>query len=111
MSEPKANIGNLEGEVPLYDGRIHPIRGRRYRVRLTVTPETTGTPVDLVAFTFAANRKGETAIQAGYSNLKRLANDGMDALGLSIMLGIVMTWCRSGLEILSANHDEGRGRR
>lgn len=32
--------------------------GRKFKVRLTITPEETGTPVDMLGFTFTSGRNG-----------------------------------------------------
>ena len=31
--------------------------GKKFKVRLTITPEETGTPVDMLGFTFTSGRK------------------------------------------------------
>lgn len=38
--------------------------GRKFKVRLTITPEETGTPVDMLGFTFTSGRNGHTELDA-----------------------------------------------
>ena len=43
--------------------------GKKFKVRLTITPEETGTPVDMLGFTFTSGKNGHTPLNAQYSNL------------------------------------------
>lgn len=38
--------------------------GRKFKVWLTITPEETGTPVDMLGFTFTSGRNGHTELDA-----------------------------------------------
>ena len=50
--------------------------GKKFKVRLTITPEETGTPVDMLGFTFTSGRNGHTTLNAQYSNIPKLVDDG-----------------------------------
>lgn len=43
--------------------------GKKFKVRLTITPEETGTPVDMLGFTFTSGKNGHTTLNAQYSNI------------------------------------------
>lgn len=50
--------------------------GKKFKVRLTITPEETGTPVDMLGFTFTSGRNGRMELDTEYNNIPKLADDG-----------------------------------
>lgn len=59
--------------------------GKKFKVRLTITPEETGTPVDMLGFTFTSGKNGHTELDAEYSNIPKLVDDGLDSLSILVI--------------------------
>ena len=51
--------------------------GKKFKVRLTITPEETGTPVDMLGFTFTSGRNGRMELDTEYNNIPKLVDDGL----------------------------------
>lgn len=60
--------------------------GKKFKVRLTITPEETGTPVDMLGFTFTSGRNGRMELDTEYNNIPKLADDGLDSLSILVIL-------------------------
>lgn len=73
--------------------------GRKFKVRLTITPEETGTPVDMLGFTFTSGRNGHTTLNAQYSNIPKLVDDGLDSLSILVILKTLEMWAQKGYEL------------
>lgn len=73
--------------------------GRKFKVRLTITPEETGTPVDMLGFTFTSGRNGHTELDAMYSNIPKLVDDGLDSLSILVILKTLEMWAQKGYEL------------
>lgn len=73
--------------------------GKKFKVRLTITPEETGTPVDMLGFTFTSGKNGHTTLNAQYSNIPKLVDDGLDSLSILVILKTLETWAQKGYEL------------
>lgn len=73
--------------------------GRKFKVRLTITPEETGTPVDMLGFTFTSGRNGHTTLNAEYSNIPKLVDDGLDSLSILVIFKTLEMWAQKGYEL------------
>jgi len=73
--------------------------GKKFKVRLTITPEETGTPVDMLGFTFTSGRNGRMELNAQYSNIPKLADDGLDSLSILVILKTLEMWAQKGYEL------------
>lgn len=73
--------------------------GKKFKVRLTITPEETGTPVDMLGFTFTSGKNGHTTLNAQYSNIPKLADDGLDSLSILVILKTLEMWAQKGYEL------------
>ena len=74
--------------------------GKKFKVRLTITPEETGTPVDMLGFTFTSGKNGHTTLNAQYSNIPKLVDDGLDSLSILVILKTLEMWAQKGYELL-----------
>ena len=70
--------------------------GKKFKVRLTITPEETGTPVDMLGFTFTSGKNGHTTLNAQYSNIPKLVDDGLDSLSILVILKTLEMWAQKG---------------
>lgn len=86
--------------------------GKKFKVRLTITPEETGTPVDMLGFTFTSGKNGHTTLNAQYSNIPKLVDDGLDSLSILVILKTLEIWAQKGYElcqpIAQRFHGDGR---
>ena len=93
--------------------------GKKFKVRLTITPEETGTPVDMLGFTFTSGKNGHTprnaqysvvcpflplvnghtTLNAQYSNIPKLVDDGLDSLSILVILKTLEMWAQKGYEL------------
>ena len=73
--------------------------GKKFKVRLTITPEEAGTPVDMLGFTFTSGRNGHTELDAMYSNIPKLVDDGLDSLSILVILKTLEMWAQKGYEL------------
>ena len=86
--------------------------GRKFKVRLTITPEETGTPVDMLGFTFTSGRNGHTELDTEYSNIPKLVDDGLDSLSILVIFKTLEIWAQKGYELCQpiAQRFHGGGR-
>lgn len=86
--------------------------GKKFKVRLTITPEETGTPVDMLGFTFTSGRNGHTELDAEYNNIPKLVDDGLDSLSILVIFKTLEIWAQKGYElyqpIAQRFHGDGR---
>lgn len=73
--------------------------GKKFKVRLTITPEETGTPVDMLGFTFTSGRNGRMELDTEYNNIPKLADDGLDSLSILVILKTLEMWAQKGYEL------------
>ena len=73
--------------------------GKKFKVRLTITPEETGTPVDMLGFTFTSGKNGHTTLNAQYNNIPKLVDDGLDSLSILVILKTLEMWAQKGYEL------------
>lgn len=86
--------------------------GKKFKVRLTITPEETGTPVDMLGFTFTSGRNGRMELDTEYNNIPKLADDGLDSLSILVILKTLEMWAQKGYELFQpiAQRFHGDGR-
>ena len=86
--------------------------GKKFKVRLTITPEETGTPVDMLGFTFTSGWNGRMELDTEYNNIPKLADDGLDSLSILVILKTLEMWAQKGYElcqpIVQRFHGDGR---
>lgn len=80
--------------------------GRKFKVRLTITPEETGTPVDMLGFTFTSGRSGHTTLDAMYSNIPKLVDDGLDSLSILVIFKTLEMWSRRDMSCASPSFND-----
>lgn len=73
--------------------------GRKFKVRLTITPEETGTPVDMLGFTFTSGRNRHTELDTEYNNIPKLVDDGLDSLSILVIFKALEIWAQKGYEL------------
>lgn len=62
-------------------------------------PEETGTPVDMLGFTFTSGRNGRMELDTEYNNIPKLADDGLDSLSILVILKTLEMWAQKGYEL------------
>lgn len=89
---------NVGGELGDDRDKAMPL-GKKFKVRLTITPEETGTPVDMLGFTFTSGRNGRMELDTEYNNIPKLADDGLDSLSILVILKTLEMWAQKGYEL------------
>ena len=86
--------------------------GKKFKVRLTITPEETGTPVDMLGFTFTSGRNGRMELDTEDNKIPKLADDGLDSLSILVILKTLEMWAQKGYDlfqpIVQRFHGDGR---
>ena len=76
------------------------------------TRPPTGEEVDMLGFTFTSGKNGHTTLNAQYSNIPKLADDGLDSLSILVILKTLEMWAQKGYELFQpiAQRFHGDGR-